>query len=568
MEVNHRPAADASRPLDVIWRWKEVHADRTLVERSHRQRVAGFPAQYVVNVAGFDHPVMESITVNLEDSGDATPYGYSDGIDKGGQKYAHRKQTAGTNMAVNTPYTFSRPPSGFQASAGASNTTILTDGIVGSPVTGGVSYWWGQCWSSGSNVDLGVDLGALRTARAFRAHLFGYPSWDALKGQVQDRVEVLTSADGVTFVSRGFLQTSLWKKDVPINHMLQDDERATGWNFELITAPVSARYVTYRVTPKRILCASELQVLDLIDYQPFDIRIALPDGAGPIPPDDAEPPSVTLTSPAAGATVSASVPMTATAADNVGVTRVDFLVNGTVTASDATAPYAVSWDSSGVADGSATIAAVAADAAGNTATSAPVTIAVANAPAPGTQDVVLYAARAPVVAGAWRVEPFASAAGGSLLRHPNAGVARPAAPLASPVNYFELTFQAEANVPYHFWLRGKADSNNWANDSVWVQFSNVSAYPIGTTKAAAVTLEDCTSCGVSGWGWQDNAFGLNVLGPHVTFVTGGLQTVRIQTREDGLAIDQIILSPSRFLTTAPGALKNDTTIYPATAGQE
>ena len=112
---------------------------------------------------------------------------------------------------------------------------------------------------------------------ALRAHLFGYPFWDALRGQVQDRVEVLTSLDGAAFVSRGLLQTSLWRKDVPINHMLQDDEKATGWNFELrIAAPVSARDVKYHITPKRTLCASELQVLDRVSYAPFDIRIALP----------------------------------------------------------------------------------------------------------------------------------------------------------------------------------------------------------------------------------------------------------------------------------------------------
>jgi hypothetical protein len=191
-------------------------------------------------------------------------------------------------------------------------------------------------------------------------------------------------------------------------------------------------------------------------------------------------------------------------------------------------------------------------------------VTVLNAPPTGARDIVLYASRATVVAGAWHVEASTAAAGGSLIRHPNAGVARAPAPLALPVNYFELTFHAEANVPYHFWLRGKADGNNWANDSVWVQFSNVPAYAIGTTNAATVTLEDCINCGVSGWGWQDNGFGLNVLGPSITFSTTGLQTVRVQTREDGLAIDQIMLSPQRFFATAPGLLKNDATIYPAT----
>jgi hypothetical protein len=42
----------------------------------------------------------------------------------------------------------------------------------------------------------------------------------------------------------------------------------------------------------------------------------------------------------------------------------------------------------------------------------------------------------------------------------------------------------------------------------------------------------------------------------------GPQTLRVQAREDGLAIDQIVLSPATYLTAAPGAAKNDTTILP------
>jgi len=36
--------------------------------------------------------------------------------------------------------------------------------------------------------------------------------------------------------------------------------------------------------------------------------------------------------------------------------------------------------------------------------------------------------------------------------------------------------------------------------------------------------------------------------------------LRIQVREDGLSIDQIVLSPQNYLTTAPGAVTNDATI--------
>jgi hypothetical protein len=103
---------------------------------------------------------------------------------------------------------------------------------------------------------------------------------------------------------------------------------------------------------------------------------------------------------------------------------------------------------------------------------------------------------------------------------------------------------------------------------VFVQFSGSvtsggsATWRLGTTSATEVNLEDCSGCGISGWGWQDNGWGTNVMGPLVYFATTGPQTVRIQTREDGFAIDQIVLSPGAFLNTAPGGLKNDTTILP------
>jgi hypothetical protein len=58
------------------------------------------------------------------------------------------------------------------------------------------------------------------------------------------------------------------------------------------------------------------------------------------------------------------------------------------------------------------------------------------------------------------------------------------------------------------------------------------------------------------------------MGAKIYFNTTGSQTLRIQSREDGLSIDQIILSPnsSTFLNASPGALKNDTKIYAETQG--
>jgi hypothetical protein len=179
---------------------------------------------------------------------------------------------------------------------------------------------------------------------------------------------------------------------------------------------------------------------------------------------------------------------------------------------------------------------------------------------------VLYAAEAPVVQGAWTVTPDATAAGGASMRQPNAGAAKISTAAANPANYFEMTFNAEAGVPYRLWLRSRADSNGWANDSVFIQFSGSvtqsgsAIYRIGTTSATEMNLEDCSGCGLSGWGWQDNGWGTGVMGPVIYFAASGLQTIRIQQREDGLAIDQIVLSPSAWINASPGALKNDTTI--------
>jgi HKD family nuclease len=194
-------------------------------------------------------------------------------------------------------------------------------------------------------------------------------------------------------------------------------------------------------------------------------------------------------------------------------------------------------------------------------------------PPPGGEgEVVLYASKAPVKAGAWQIVSDATAAGGARLHNPNAGAAKLAAALADPANYFEMTFTAEAGRPYRLWIRGKAQSNAWANDSVFIQFSNSvtssgsATWRIGTTSATEVNLEDCSGCGLSGWGWQDNGWGVGVLGPVVYFGTSGTQRLRIQVREDGLSIDQIVLSPATYLSGSPGGVKDDNTILAQSSG--
>jgi hypothetical protein len=181
-------------------------------------------------------------------------------------------------------------------------------------------------------------------------------------------------------------------------------------------------------------------------------------------------------------------------------------------------------------------------------------------------DIVVHAGRHALVAGSWQVIPDPTAASEVRVSHPDAG----AKVMGSqhPVHYFEVSVWVEAGKSYRLWLRGKAEANRTSNDSVFVQFSGSlntqgsALYRIGSKSAAMVTLQECSACPLSGWGWQDNGDGVNGLGPLVRFATTGNQTIRVQTREDGFSIDQIVLSPSTYLTIAPGPARDDTTILP------
>ncbi len=92
------------------------------------------------------------------------------------------------------------------------------------------------------------------------------------------------------------------------------------------------------------------------------------------------PPTVTLASP--GATVNRTVALSASAASASGVlvTRVDFMVDGTVIGSAMTSPYTASWNTSTVTDGMHSLTAKVTDSAGMMATSAAVSVTVTNNP--------------------------------------------------------------------------------------------------------------------------------------------------------------------------------------------
>ena len=91
--------------------------------------------------------------------------------------------------------------------------------------------------------------------------------------------------------------------------------------------------------------------------------------------------STTVTFPTSGATVSSTINLSAIATSTVGVTSVQFYLDGSPIGPAATSsPYTVSWNSTGASNGSHTLYAAATDNNGNTVNSSNVSITVDNQP--------------------------------------------------------------------------------------------------------------------------------------------------------------------------------------------
>jgi hypothetical protein len=205
------------------------------------------------------------------------------------------------------------------------------------------------------------------------------------------------------------------------------------------------------------------------------------------------------------------------------------------------------------------------------------TAAAAPAPLP-PGDIVLYASDvgSSGLHGTWRAIADGSSPNGIKLGSADNG-APSSDPLGTPANYVDVAFDAVAATPYTLWMRVQAAGDSKYNDSLWVQFSGAlvdgaPAYGIGSASALLVNLaSDATGAGLAGWGWVNSGYWLDQRAT-VTFATSGPHTMRVQTREDGVAFDQIVLSRGPYASPsascppacagAPGPLANDRTIVP------
>jgi hypothetical protein len=274
-EADYVPADTTFKPMVVTFTWDEPQEDYKMVTRSHTQIVDKPGTTYTINVGGADHPVMKSLAVSLlgTQGGGEVKAGYSDGKDVGGTKFQDRVVTLGKVLSTGKPYTTTEK-SHDDWGAGDPDGKILTDGLIGGGYQKGVIYHPDQ------KPEIVVDMGEKITCGAFRINTSGWDPLNCVKGENNDKVEVLVSDDGKEYASVGKFNFKLHWKDLPANYMWPDDENITDYTYELIPAkPVEARYVKFKVTPVRgFMLITEVQVLDGIKYTPFDLKLALPDG--------------------------------------------------------------------------------------------------------------------------------------------------------------------------------------------------------------------------------------------------------------------------------------------------
>ena len=155
-----------------------------------------------------------------------------------------------------------------------------------------------------------------------------------------------------------------------------DDVGVAGYTVFLNGAPVATTTAT-SYTVGGLFCGTSYTVaVDAYDaagnHSPtssiFVVTAACP---------DTTPPTVSITGPAAGATVSGTVSVGASASDDVAVGSVEFWIDGVNRATDATAPYSYSWDTTTGGNGSHTILVKAFDSSGNSA-GASITVTASN----------------------------------------------------------------------------------------------------------------------------------------------------------------------------------------------
>lgn len=168
------------------------------------------------------------------------------------------------------------------------------------------------------------------------------------------------------------------------------------------------------------------------------------------------------------------------------------------------------------------------------------------------RDVVLVASSIPKAGlSEWRFLPDPAAAGGQLAETPNSGGDLDPPPESDP--HVTTKIKVEGGVPYRVWVRMKVGTPKGVSkaNKLWVQFSKVTD-AAGKEILKPETGSYLTAQGPTapGWAWVPCELGAEK-STKIKFKGSGEVTVYIQAGMEGVGFDQLVLSPARFLDSAP-----------------
>jgi hypothetical protein len=285
--------------------------------------------------------------------------------------------------------------------------------------------------------------------------------------------------------------------------------------------------------------------------------LALKAGASSPPPPDTTNPSVSVTEPSDGGTVSETVDVTASASDNVGVTSVQFTLDGAnLGPADTSAPYTVSWNTTTATDGSHALRAIARDAAGNSTTSAQVTVTVENSspPPPPGGSIALVAQRtgALTTSGTALSIPVPATAAGDAL------VASIALAAGSSKSITGVTDSAGGT-----WTKGPVGFQSGSNTRVELWYRT--GVPAGiTTVTATLSAAAVASANVSEWSGVASASALDVQAARGNVAATTASTPALTTTN----ANDLLVAGLNYSGTATSSLSGGgfTALTPHTAG--
>ncbi len=227
---------------------------------------------------------------------------------------------------------------------------IRNDGVSGATASVSVAFGGGTC----ARLAPGVSVSPASQSGAAGATL-GY----ALTIQNNNSAACPSSVFNLTQALPSGFAGSLATSSVTLASGASTN---VGWNVASATASTDASYtLTASATDSAVTGTTQVHAAYVVSNPPP------PPPPPPPPTGDTVAPTLTITSPAGGATLSArgSTTISANASDNVGVASVQFYVDGTLLSTSTSAPYSATWNLRKVTRGAHSISVRALDAAGN-----------------------------------------------------------------------------------------------------------------------------------------------------------------------------------------------------------